>query len=329
MVNILMLSKWHVHSPDYARMLGEQPDAKITCVWDDDAERGRSWAQELGADFVEDLDAALARADVDAVVVDAPTSDHLRVILKAINAKKHVFTEKAMAPTVKECRQIEKAVKESGVKFCVSLPHVTLPLVQYCKQAIDEGLLGDITYMRMRLSHDGSSRGWLPEYWYDTEKACGGAMMDLGCHPMYSASYLLGKPKRVAAMFNTICCPPPAEDNAVTVVEFENNALAVLETSFVSPYSSGCFELLGTKGAIVQTGREVRIRSAKNPEGWLIPNKLPPALPITLRFWLDGIENGAELPMFTPERGTALTELLENAYRSHKEQIIVAIDGEQ
>ena len=326
MVHILMLSKWHVHASDYARMVREQPDAKITCVWDDDRARGAAWAQELGVAFEADLDTALARADVDAVIVDAPTSDHLTVILQAIKAGKHVFTEKAMAPTVAECRQIEEAVKQSGLKFCVSLPHVILPLVQFCKQAIDEGILGDLTYMRMRLSHDGSSRGWLPDYWYDTKKACGGAMMDLGCHPMYSASYLLGKPKRVAAMFNTLRCPGPAEDNAVTVVEFENNALAVLETSFVSPYSAGCFELLGTKGAIVQIGHEVRIRSTKNPDGWVIPAKLPSTLPLTMRFWLDGIEKGTELPLFAPERGTALTQLLENAYRSHREQIIAAID---
>ena len=35
MVNILMLSKWHVHAKDYANMVKAQPEAKITCVWDE------------------------------------------------------------------------------------------------------------------------------------------------------------------------------------------------------------------------------------------------------------------------------------------------------
>jgi predicted dehydrogenase len=71
-------------------------------------------------------------------------------------------------------------------------------------------------------------------------------MMDLGCHPMYTASYLLGKPARIASVFNTTCSPP-GEDNAVSVVEFRHKAIAVLETSFVSPWSANCFELWAPK----------------------------------------------------------------------------------
>ncbi len=326
MVNILMASKWHVHATDYARVVSRQPDAKITCVWDEDPIRGKVWADELGVAFEANLHQALARSDVDAVVVDAPTSEHERVILAAANAKKHIFTEKAMAATVAECKRIEDAVTKNGVKMCISFPHLTTSLVQYCKQAIDEGWLGDLHYMRMRMAHDGASGNWLPDYWYDVSKACGGAMMDLGCHPMYAASYLLGKPTRIASMFNNSHCPPLAEDNAVSVVEFEKGVIAVLETSFISPFQAGCFELLGTKGAIVQIGQEVRVRAAKFGEGWFIPSKLPQPLPVVLRFWLDSIEKEVTAPLFAPERGTALTELLENAYKSHREQRIVTFE---
>lgn len=325
MVNILMLSKWHVHAGDYARTVREQPDARITCVWDEDAARGEAWAKELGVPFEADLETALARRDVDAVIVDAPTSDHARVMVAAANAGKHIFTEKAMAPTVAECEQIAAAVKKSGVKFCISHPNLITPFAQYCREAIDKGWLGQVHYMRMRTAHQGSLKGWLPEYWYDVEKAGGGAMMDLGCHPMYTAAYLLGKPSRVASVFNNNYCPAPADDNAVSVVEFENRAIAVLETSFVSPYQANCFELLGTEGAIIQVGGEVKVRSEKfEQQGWIIPDKLPDALPVAMRLWLDGIINDTPIP-FDTQKGIALTELLENAYISHHEQRIVKI----
>lgn len=324
MVNILMLSKWHVHADGYAKAISEQPDAKITCVWDEDAARGEEWAKSLGVPFEPSLEKALARADVDAVVVDAPTSDHRRVMVAAANAGKHIFTEKALAPTVADCKAIAEAVAKSGVKFIISHPNLTTSIAQYCKQAIDEGWLGKIHYMRMRTAHAGSLLGWLPEYWYDVEKAGGGAMMDLGCHPMYTAAYLLGKPTRIASMFNTSYAPPPADDNAVSVVEFEGNAIAVLETSFVSPYQANCFELLGSEGAIVQVGNEVKVRSNKFADGWFTPDKLPSPLPMAMRLWLDGIEKGEPIP-FDTKRGIALTELLENAYISHKEQRIVSI----
>ena len=323
-INILMLSKWHVHADGYAKFVQSQPDAQITCVWDEDAERGAKWADELGVDFERDLDKALARADVDAVVVDTATREHGKVMIAAANAKKHIFTEKALATTVSECEQIAEAVAQNGVKFCISHPNLTSSLVQYCKQAIDDGILGKIHYFRMRNAHDGSVRGWLPDYWYDVEKAGGGAMMDLGCHPMYTAAYLLGKPKRIASIFNTTYCPPPADDHAVSVVEFEGNIIAVLETGFVSPYNANCFELLGSEGAIVSVGSQVKVRSNQFKDGWFIPDKMPSALPAAMRQWLDGIIDGKPIP-FDTAKGIALTELLENAYISHNEQRIVAI----
>ncbi|MCL2057807.1 MAG: Gfo/Idh/MocA family oxidoreductase [Oscillospiraceae bacterium] len=325
MVNILMLSKWHVHAEGYARTVMAQPDAQITCVWDEDAERGKKWADTMGVDFEPDLAKALARGDVDAVIIETATSVHREIMVAAANAGKHIFTEKAMALTVEDCNAITEAVERNKVKFCISLAQLVNPYIQLCKKAVDEGQLGDIHYMRMRTAHDGSSRGWLPEYWYDVEKAGGGAMMDLGCHPMYTASYLLGKPKRIVSMFNTTFAPnPDADDNAVCVVEFANNAIAVLETSFVSPFNSGVFELLGTKGAIIYERGQLKMRTKDTEGGWFIPDKLPEALPIAMRMWLDGIINGTEI-IFDTKKGTALTELLENAYISHKEQKIVEI----
>lgn len=326
MIKIAMLSKWHVHAAGYAKQIQESDAALISCVWDDDLARGQAWAAELGVDFEKDLATLLQRPDVDAVIVDTPTSDHARVMIAAAQAKKHIFTEKAMAPTLAECQAISAAVAENKVKFCISYPDLTTSLVQFAKSAIDEGLLGQVHYLRLRKAHGGSLLGWLPDYWYDVEKAGGGAMMDLGCHPMYTASYLLGKPARIASVFNNSISPPPAEDNAVSVVEFKNKAIAVLETSFISPWSADCFELLGTEGALLALDGQVRIRSNKYPvAGWIIPDQLPQATALPLQLWLDGIKNGTPIP-FDTSRGAALTELLENAYISDEQQKIVAID---
>lgn len=324
MVNILMLSKWHVHAKDYARMIAEQPDAQITCVWDEDAARGEAWAKELGVAFEKDLDKALGRTDVDAVVVDTPTTDHLHVMLKAAQAKKHIFTEKALAVTLAECRQIAQTVNENGIKFCISFPHRTMPLAQLCRQAIDEGLLGRIHYLRIRKAHAGALHQWLPEYWYDPEKAGGGAMMDLGCHPMYMAAYLLGKPRRIASIFNNSVAPNGVDDNAVSVAEFENKAIAVMETAFIAPFHGEYLELLGTEGAIVQDGKDIKMRTNRCAEGWYTPDKLPSPLPMAIRQWLDGIEKGTPIP-FGLDDAIGLTELLENAYLSDRQQRIVSI----
>ena len=61
MLNVAMISRWHVHAAGYAKMIQEAKDAKITCVWDEQPERGQAWAQELGVPFVADYGALLAR----------------------------------------------------------------------------------------------------------------------------------------------------------------------------------------------------------------------------------------------------------------------------
>lgn len=325
MIRVAMLSKWHVHAEGYAKQVASTPDAQVAAVWDEDTARGESWARELGTDFEPDLEKLLARGDIDAVVVCTPTADHCRVMTAAARAGKHIFTEKAMAPTLAECHEISAAVAKSGVKFCISHPNLTTSVTRYAKQVIDDGLLGRVHYLRMRTAHAGSLLGWLPDYWYDVKDAGGGAMMDLGCHPMYTAAWLLGKPKRIASVFNTTCAPAPADDNAVSVVEFENNAIAVLETSFISQWNDDCFEVLGTEGALLSQGGQVKIRGKKlGVEGWVIPDKLPDPLPTAMEMWFDGIRTGAAIP-FDTARGEALTQLLENAYRSHNEQRIVTI----
>ena len=89
MLKVAMLSKWHVHAPEYARRLSEMDDVQLTCVWDEIPERGQAWAKELGTAFEPDLDKLLARDDVDAVCIDTPTNMHKDIMIKAAKAGKH------------------------------------------------------------------------------------------------------------------------------------------------------------------------------------------------------------------------------------------------
>jgi len=319
MLNVAMLSMWHVHANGYARFVNAQADAKVTCVWDDDADRGKKAAEDLGADFVPDLAAALSRPDVDAVVVDAPTSDHCYVIKTAAEAKKHIFTEKVLAPHVAECLLIEEAVKKAGVTFAISFPHLTAGAMQYVRKFLDDGMLGRVTNLRVRNVHGGHE--WLPEYWYDMSKTCGGAMMDLGAHPNYLAAYFLGKPTRITAIFNTVSCPDGVDDNTVSLAEFENKAIAVIESGFVTPHSPNTLEIEGTEGAIVVEGGRVRHQSRKTgADGWVTVSRLPDNEPPVMRQWMDAILYGKQLPeRYGMAAAIQLTEMMENAYRSQRE----------
>lgn len=322
MVRVAMLSRWHVHADEYASRINDQKQAQVVALWDEEAKRGRDWTSELGVDFEADLDRLLARNDIDAVAVNAPTNIHPEVIIKAAQARKHIFTEKVMATTLKECRMIADAVTQAGVKFCICLPRRGLPQVQLAKQLVQGGHLGQITLLRIRVAHSGSTAGWLPPHFYDPVACGGGAMIDLGAHGMYIARWLLGEPRQISSTFNHIT-GHPVEDNALSVITFDNQAIAINETGFVQHGDVFYLEINGTEGTYITGGPEkkTRIQAPKwsGSDEWVEPERLPEPLLHPVAQWINGITQNSPIDYGLTE-GIQLTELMEGAYRAHRER---------
>lgn len=326
MLKVAMLGKWHVHADGYAKIVNNSGKAQVVAVWDDDPVRGADWAKSLGCEFIADLDTLLARPDIEAVVCDTPTTAHEEVLTKAARAKKHIFTEKALAPTMEECVRLKKEIEDAGITFVISFPQRGRSYVQFAKKMIAEGHFGKITLVRARDAHSGVSGNWLPDYWFDKDDAAGGAMMDLGCHPMYLLAYLLGKPLRVSGLF-TAPFGKPVDENAVAIAEFADGALGVAETSFDSFTSPQTLEIYGTDATLIaHGGDDVRFASKKLGSvvnGFIRPT-LPPDQPLPLNQFIDACIDGVISPEgLGIDDALALTELLENAYLSNENNSII------
>ena len=135
-------------------------------------------------------------------MVIKPHQHAWEVMVAAAKAGKGYIYGEGNGPYCKECEEIAQAVREAGVKFCISFPHRTMPHNLFAKKVVDEGLIGDITLLRIRNAHNGSVAGWLPDHFYDPVECGGGAMIDLGAHGMYLSRWLLGEPVRITSMFN-------------------------------------------------------------------------------------------------------------------------------
>ena len=317
-LRVAMLSRWHVHANEYCASINRNPAAEVVSVWDEQADRGKAWAAELGISFERDYDSLLSRDDVDAVCVVTPTNMHRNIMIGAAEAGKHIFTEKVLTTTVTEAREVSAAVQKNDVTFCISFPRRCLPELKYAKQAVEEGLVGQATLVRIRIAHAGSSRDWLPEHFYDLEACGGGAMMDLGAHGMYLARWLLGEPRRVVSVFSNIT-ERAVEDNAVSVIEFENGAIGINETSFVAYPDSYSLELDGTEGGVRMLSPKdgVEIRSDHlNSNGWKRVEALPDRSVSPIDQWISGCLDGTAIE-FGLEEAVQLTELMDAAYRSN------------
>ena len=319
MVKIGMLSFAHVHANGYAKQVNENERAQLVAIWDHMEDRGKRAAEQYKVPFYDDLDKIL-ELDIDAVVVNSETNIHPEVMVAAAKAGKHIFTEKALAITVDGCDKIIEAVEEAGVKFMISLPSRCRAELLLAKKAVDDGLLGDITFGRGRVAHAASLDKWFSggSAWFvDAEKAGGGALFDLGCHRMDVIRWMMGEPKKLMAIVNNFSPNYEIDDNSATIIEFANKGIGVVDVAFVHRSGPRPFELLGTEGSITMGAGPLSLTTTKLSDDEIEkyiangPDNLPPAM----QQWINAIEDGSPMTI-TIQDGRNLTELLQAAYMS-------------
>jgi len=121
----------------------------------------------------------------------------------------------------------------------------------------------------------------------------------------------------------------PVDDNAVNTIEFENKAIAIVETSFVTPFSPWAFELHGTEGYLQATDHKVLITTPETrkytDELVEVPEKkMPKRLDNQLKNFIDAVDGKADI-YFGIDDAINLARLLENAYISDEKGITVEI----
>ena len=322
-MRVALLSNWHVHAKDYAAQVQSNPRLELAGVWDEDPQRGQRVAKELTASWFPALEQVWEDETIAGVIVTTATARHPEIITQAAAHGKHVFSEKVLAFTEDDCQVILDAVDKAGVRLMLSLPRLSDPYYLYTQQAVNEGWLGQVNTVRCRVAHNGAvataenPRGWLPEQFFDPVACGGGALVDLGAHPIYLANRLAGQPVAVTARLNSLL-GRGVDDTSVAVVEYENGVMGVLETGFTSGKSPFILEVHGSRGSVLVEDGKVRIRSEELYGGqWETPD-LPQQQPLPMEQWVAWIEEG-RAPLVNRQDMLNLTRVNEAAVRSHAE----------
>lgn len=310
MRNFAMLGKWHVHAEGYAKELNALPGCRVTKVWDADPAQAAAWAADLGCESAT-VEEILRDPAIEGVAVCNATNEHGPLLLRACDAGKAVFTEKVLALANADAEAVREAVRRNGTRFAISFPHLSEPGVRFALAAAAEGKLGRLNYARVRKAHDGATGGWLPPHFYDPIACGGGAMIDLGAHPMYLLCALLGEPERVQSAFTSVT-GKPVEDNAVSLLTFAGGAVGVAETGFVSAGYPFTIELGGTEGTLLLRGHEVSWCCPETGKQWRAVDALPEALPSPLAQW--ALSDGAIPEGFGIDAAVQLTRVMVKAY---------------
>ena len=174
------------HLPALRRTAG----AVVVALADPDpAARTRAAGLAPGAALHADAGELLARSDVDAVVVAAPTPLHAELAVAAARAGKHVYVEKPLATSEADAIRVLEEVARSGVTATVGFNRRRHPIYEQARRLLEAGRIGDLRFVQTAFCEPVDLHT-LPE-WKRTRATGGGVLLDLASHHFDLARWFL------------------------------------------------------------------------------------------------------------------------------------------
>jgi len=213
--------------------LRQVPAAEVLAVASPTEEHVRAFAEERRIPhWFTDYRALLEMDEIDMVVLGLPNDLHCEATEAAAAAGKHVVVEKPLAPSLEQCDRMIAACERAGVKLMYAEELCFAPKYVRLKQLVDEGALGKVYLVKQSEKHDGPHSAW---FW-NVARSGGGVMLDMGCHGIEFARWMLGKP----AITSVYCDLKTAvhghktqgDDNGLLVIDFAGGATAYIEESW-------------------------------------------------------------------------------------------------
>ncbi|MDR0325711.1 MAG: Gfo/Idh/MocA family oxidoreductase [Oscillospiraceae bacterium] len=236
----------------------------IAGVCDFFREKAERRAAEFGvAKIYNGMDEMLADPTVDMILNLSRPYEHFAVTEAALNAGKHVYTEKPLGASLEEGRKLDKLAKEKGL-LIGGAPDTFLGAgLQTCRRLIDSGFIGNVVGASAFMVCRGHE-SWHPdpEFYY---KHGGGPMMDMGPYYLTALVSLLGAVNSVTgvakASFPTRTITSKQKYGTVVtvdvpthvagVMEFENGAVGTILTTFdVFTAQVPRIEIYGSEGTL-------------------------------------------------------------------------------
>ncbi|MEV4277717.1 Gfo/Idh/MocA family protein [Actinoplanes xinjiangensis] len=256
-------------------------------------------------EWTTDLDAALARPEVEIYFDAQVTAQREKAIRQAITAGKHVYTEKPLAESSAASLELAELAESAGIRNGVVQDKLFLPGLRKLKRLIDGGFFGRILSVRGEFGYWVFEGDWQvaqrPSWNYRLADG-GGIVMDMFPHWNYVLEELFGNVRTVQATTATHITKrvdergeeyvADADDAAYAIFELEGGIIAQLNSSWtvrVNRDELVEFQVDGTHGSAVAglRGCKIQHRAGTPKPVW------NPDLPLTGKSFRD---EWAEVP---------------------------------
>ncbi|GAA4417639.1 Gfo/Idh/MocA family oxidoreductase [Nibrella viscosa] len=221
----------------YLPHLAKSPYVELVSTCDIIPERARQAAGKYNIPHhYPHIDQLLAGAPFDLLVNLTNMQEHGRLNKQALLAGKHVWSEKPMANTYREGRDLLNLAQKKQLRIWGAPAVVMSPQFRFMAEAIRDGKLGKVSAAHAHYGHLGPT--WSAFFY---EKG-GGSLPDLGVYNLATLTGLLGPARSVMAMISIVTptrktdnkgeIPVAAEDNAMVLLDHGNGTLSHVQCGF-------------------------------------------------------------------------------------------------
>jgi predicted dehydrogenase len=244
----------------------------------------RSWPSSA-ATALTSLDEALALPGLDAVSIATPPETHLPLVLRAVEAGRHVLCEKPFALNTTDAAQMLAAADKAGVvhflgtefRFATAQAHLT--------RVIGEGLIGEprLATFLLHIPLLADPSGEIPGWW-GSEAAGGGWLGAQGSHLVDQIRTTLGEFCGVSAGLTRLSGRPEMTADDTFTVHFRAGTADGIMQSSASSWGRLLLttRIAGTEGTVWLNGEDVWLggpggdRRLEAPEDLRLPPPTPP-----------------------------------------------------
>ncbi|KHS43622.1 Gfo/Idh/MocA family protein [Hafnia paralvei] len=153
------------------------PEGHLHTIVELDQAKGEALAFRYGSRYVHDYLDMLCDEEIDVVHICTPHHSHREIIIAALAAGKHVFTEKPLALNVSEIQQIKQAALASKVLLGICYQNRLNPTSQKIKSMLEQQALGKMIGMRAMLTWARSEEYYSQSEWRGRFAREGGSLL--------------------------------------------------------------------------------------------------------------------------------------------------------
>ncbi|QHW31304.1 Gfo/Idh/MocA family oxidoreductase [Paenibacillus rhizovicinus] len=248
-------------------VLTRHPGVEVAAICSKNGANAQALADKYGiAGVYRSAEAMMDEAGLDGVCIVTPNDLHYPLTMAAIERGLHVLCEKPLGMDGGQTTAMRNAAEQAGIIHGVNFSIRQHPAVQYMRQAVADGRIGQLLEGRFEYSGDYGLSG--PPGWRGSVQAggSGGVLQDLGSHIIDLSQYILNDAIR-AVQGSARCLesgrsvdfaersnPDQAADSIAFLADFASGGHVAYQTSWVKPQGNNlqtlAIEIQGAEGSL-------------------------------------------------------------------------------